>query len=325
MFKLRFRMKVGQFIGFVLLTIMSAMGSASGQVTLFEDLLYWHTSQQSSSPWAYQQTNNRPPGAVYTEPNAYFRWSPGGRIGILYTPQSFFDTKLYWTYFSTKALESITAPPGQFFVPEFFNGFTTANLYNSAQLDWRLIMNMFDAEVGHAFQPIDTLTVRPFIGVKGGTINQSIHSDWQATLLNIQLYSAKENLKNNFWGIGPSVGIDTIFSLFKNVTLQSDFSTALLWGHWDVQDVYKGPGPLLSFIPQTTIRTNTKNAMLGSFMARYFLGLAYTYQAKATVIIKAGYEMQFWSNQLRLPMFQALPVHGDLTLQGGTCGILIKL
>lgn len=60
-------------------------------------------------------------------------------------------------------------------------------------------------------------------------------------------------------------------------------------------------------------------------MASYFLGFEWRFQAKALVTLRAGYEMQFWSNQLRLPIFQALPIHGDLTLQGGTCGIHINI
>ncbi len=307
------------------LSVKSIVSWSSSQVSLFEDLIYWKASQETTSPWAFMQTTNNPPGAVYTEPNVYFNWSPGLRVGVLYEPSSYFDLKLYWTYFSTKAHESIFAPSGQFFVPEFFNGFTTLNLFNAAQLDWRLIMNMVDVEVGHRFNPLDSLAIRPFIGVKGGTINQTVHSAWEANFDNTPLYSANENLKNNFLGFGPSFGINGSFSLSKNLNIRSDLSTALLWGRWNIEDIYVRPEAFLGLIPQTTITSNRRNSKLGTFMARYFLGLDWTFQAKATVTFKAGYEMQFWSNQLRLPMFQALPVHGDLTLQGATCGIFITV
>lgn len=318
-------MKIRLISVLIFLSIISFKGLAAGQITVFEDLLYWRASQETTSPWAYMQTTNGPPGAVYTEPNVSFNWSPGIRVGALYEPVSFFDTKLYWTYFSTKSKEAITAPAGQFFIPEFFNGFTTLDLFNAAQLDWKLIMNMIDFEVGHAFKPINSLTLRPFIGVKGGTINQSIHSAWEAHFDNLTAYSARESLKNNFWGMGPSFGIDGTFALFEHLNIRSDLSTALMWGHWHIEDIYSRPAALLGLIPQTTITSNRKDAKLGTLMVKYFLGMDMTFKAKALVTIKAGYEMEFWSNQLRLPMFQALPVHGDLTLQGVTCGILIKL
>jgi hypothetical protein len=319
-------MKKRQVITFIFLSTLSVLSMASGQVTVFENLLYWHASQQTTSPWAYIQTTNPSnPANAYTEPNVYFGWSPGLTVGIQYEQPNFLDTKLYWTYFSTKTNEAVTAAPTELIIPEFFNGFTTANIFNAAQLDWRLIMSMVDGEIGHQFKPLDSLSIRPFIGVKGGTINQSINSAWQVNLFNTTLFSAHENLKNNFYGVGPSFGIDSVWSLYKNMSIVSDVSTAFLWGSWNIKDTYSGIGGLLRFIPQTTISSDTEHSTLGAFMARYFMGLEWTFQAEALVTIKAGYEMQFWSNQLRLPVFQALPIHGDLTLQGATCGISINL
>lgn len=309
-------------MGLLLLSSLNPFSAFAGQITLFEDLLYWHASQQSTSPWAYVQTP-APPAATYTEPNVYFGWNTGVKVGIEYEQPNLVDAKLYWTYFSTKTNEGIIAAPNEFIIPEFFNGFTTQNLFNRAQLEWTIIFNMIDAELGHTFDPVDTLSIRPFIGVKGGTINQSIHSTWQEQLFNITLYSATENLKNNFYGVGPSFGIDTTWHLNKNFSIRGDLSTALLWGHWDIQDTYFRPATLL--MSETTIHSATNNSMLGALMARYFLGFEWIFQAKVLVTLKAGYEMQFWSNQLRLPVFQALPIHGDLTLQGATCGIAIDL
>lgn len=322
-------MKKRQIIAFILLSFSSYLSASTGEVTLFEDLIYWHASQQTTSPWAYIQTIQIPepphPSNTYTEPNVYFDWSPGLKIGILYEQPRFWDAQLYWTYFSTKTQESVTAAPNEIILPEFFNGFTSLGVYNAAQLNWRLILNMVDVEIGHKFNPIETLSIRPFIGIKGGTINQSINSSWQENEFNTILYSATEDLKNNFSGIGPSFGIDTVWHLYKSINIRSDFSAALLWGHWNIKDTFHRPPALLGLISETSISSSTNNSMLGSYMARGFMGLEWTFKAKALVTINAGYEMQFWSNQLRLPVFQALPIHGDLTLQGATCGILINL
>lgn len=327
-------MKKKQRCAFIFFSALSFSCHAVEQLSVFEDLLYWHASQQTTSDWAYQFSLVDPnvfkyaptQGTYFTEPNTYFGWSPGVRVGIQYTPQNFFDTKLYWTHFSTKANDSITAPPGQFLLPEFFNGFTSSYLYNAAQLNWHLEMNMIDAEISHSFHPLDSFILRPSVGIKGGTINQTIHSSWQMQFLGAQVYSATENLKNNFAGLGPSIGLDGLWSLYKGIRIRSDFKTALLWGHWNVNDSYHRPGAVFIIIPvpAATINSNTSNS-LGAFMASYFLGFEWTFQAKHSVTLKAGYEMQFWSNQLRLPVFQALPIHGDLTLQGGTCGIYINL
>lgn len=327
-------MKKTPIRAFIFFNVLTLSSQAAGQLAVFEDLLYWHASQQTTSDWAYQFSLVDPnvfkysptQGTYFKEPNVYFGWSPGLRVGIQYSPQNFFDTKLYWTHFSTKTNDSITAPSGQVLLPEFFNGFTSSYLYNAAQLNWRLEMNTIDAEISHLFYPLDSFTLRPSVGVKGGTINQTIHSSWQMQFLGDQVYSATENLKNDFFGLGPSLGLDSLWNLYKGIHIRSDFKTALLWGHWHVQDTYHRPGSLFIIIPipEATIHSNTSNS-LGTFMASYFLGLEWTFQAKTSVTLKVGYEMQFWSNQLRLPVFQALPIHGDLTLQGGTCGIHINL
>ncbi len=322
-------MKKSQMLGWVLSSSFSFLSHAANQVTVFEDLLYWHASEQTSSPWAAIEPDPIPTsGYSYTAPNVYFGWSPGLRVGIEYKPANFFDAKLYGTYFSTKTHAEVTAPPGQFILPEFFNSLIALPetiFVTAGEVGWQLTMNMIDAEIGHQYNPLDSLAIRPFIGVKGVTINQSIHSTWQASTDHIHLFSDTENLKNNFYGVGPSFGLDSTWHLYKNINILSDVSTALLWGHWNINDTYKRPPGLVGIIPETTIVSNTKNAMLGAFTARYFMGLEWRFQAKALVTIKAGYEMQFWSNQLRLPMVQQVPLHGDLTLQGGTCGIIINL
>ena len=58
-------------------------------------------------------------------------------------------------------------------------------------------------------------------------------------------------------------------------------------------------------------------------MLRSFLGLEWAHEGDITIAARAGYELQWWANQQRLPMFQQLPMHGDLTLEGLTCGVSI--
>jgi hypothetical protein len=60
---------------------------------------------------------------------------------------------------------------------------------------------------------------------------------------------------------------------------------------------------------------------MGTLMLRYFCGLEWTRVGKRTITAWAGYEMQWWASQQRMTSFQQLPMHGDLTLQGISCGI----
>lgn len=307
----------------IILHIFSPPSLATDRWSVYEDLLYWHASEQPTSVWAYQfSLNQLSQGTYFTEPNTYFGWSAGLRLGIQKTSESYFDKKLYWVHFSTKTNEGLVTTDGQLLLPEFFNGFTTTSPYNSADIHWNIEMNIIDAKIGHVFHPFDTLEVHPSVGIKGGTINQSIDSSWQLDALGFILYQATENLKNNFSGIGPSFSIDCRWRLNKCFSLLSDFDVALLWGRWHIDDEFYRPNSL--FFDEKRIHSQTKD-YLGSFMTSYFLGLEWAFEFSAQVKIKAGYELEFWANQLRLPVFQALPIHGDLTFQGATCGIYITL
>ncbi len=302
---------------FLILSFITSMGF-SAQPSFFSEFLYWQASQQTSSPWASVITISDTLALKdFVATNVDFKRQPGFRGGVGYRLPDFMDMRFYWTYFASDASETLSASPGHLILPEFFNGFTSGNFFFAAQLQWRLKMNMFDLELGHTLQALQGLNFRPYIGVKGGTINQSIHSSWNAFL-----YTSTENLKNNFYGIGPKAGIDSEWAIYKDLYIVGDFFAAFLWGRWNVEDVYSRPAAF-SIISPTTIRSNTNHSMLGTYMFKSFLGLQWTHQGSATVTLKAGYEMQLWANQLRLPTFQQLPLHGDLTLQGGTCGIFV--
>lgn len=307
---------------YLLLLFFSLFAQASGQITPFAEVLYWRASEESSSVWASiislnKQLNVR----EFEATNAYFQWAPGVRAGLELNGFPSLDTRIYWTHFDTQANEHATAALGQIITPEFFNGFTSGDIFFAADLKWQLQMNMIDAELGHKFKPTTTLSLRPFIGLKGGSINQHINSNWTGLVA-----TSTEQLKNNFYSIGPSLGLGGQWDIMNNLKLIGDFSTAFMWGHWDIEDHYHRPSALFALIPELNINSSTPNSTLGTMMYRFLLGLEWHNQLNQLPFkIRAGYEMQLWSNQLRLATFQQLPLRGDLTLQGATCGIFLNL
>ncbi|MEO8400693.1 MAG: Lpg1974 family pore-forming outer membrane protein [Gammaproteobacteria bacterium] len=186
-------------------------------------------------------------------------------------------------------------------------------------------MNTVDLAISHAFNATKSLVIRPSIGVKEATINQTINTDWNATFLSFPIYTSTEMLTNNFTGIGPELGINGNWNFYKSFSLIGDVSTALLWGRWNVNDTYSRPSALFGLVRATTINTKMTDAKLGTPMYQAFLGLQWMHESTYQIKFMLGYEMQYWANQLRVPTFQLLPLHGDLTLQGVTCGISVSL
>lgn len=302
-----------------LVTSLQPLRVSAEDFSVFADLLYWKASQQTSSTFA---TTVKDSGKVLDleATNIDFGWKPGFRGGFLYNLDcDCWDTGLSWTYFPAKTSTQFFTPD-QIVIPEFFSGFLSNNFFFGAKVDWKLALNMIDVEVGRTIDIDDSFAIRPSIGLKGGTIHQTIDCQWNAGF-----YTATEKVKNNFSGVGPSLGVDIKWNIISHLNLIGDFSTAFLWGNWKISDTYSRPSALFGLVTPTTITTSLNNSKLGTVMYKYRLGFEWIFEGRFPLTLQVGYEMQFWPNQLRMPTFQQLPVHGDLTLQGGTCQIRIDL
>jgi hypothetical protein len=87
-----------------------------------------------------------------------------------------------------------------------------------------------------------------------------------------------------------------------------------MWGHWSNKDHYNNS-------TSTHIAVNLRDSKLGSLMARGFMGLGWEitfHHDSSRFRAELGYEIQCWVNQLRIPTFELLRLHGDLILHGGT-------
>lgn len=300
--------------------IVHPLKAAAAEISVFGDLLVWHASQETASTWANIISKPQSKTVDFDAANVDFNWDLGFRGGVIYKPEHVArELGFYWTYFPAKSTNNFNVGE-QIVIPEFFSGFVSQNLFFGANINWQIIMNMFDLELGKKLNLGQGLIIRPTIGIKTGTINQTIKSEWDAIV-----YTATEDLKHNFFGIGPSFSIDSKWNLYKNISLIGDFAAAFMWGNWKVNDTYTRPEALFGIVTPTTITTSMSKMQLGTMMFDYFMGVEWTHRGKFDVILQIGYEMQLWSNQLRIPTFQQLPVHGDLTLQGGTCHIRIDL
>lgn len=307
-------------LNMVAVIFLFSMKPCEAALTPFTDLLIWEISEQTSSIWSNITTTPASNVYDYRIQNTDFDWQPGLRVGFLYEPeQKYWDSRLYWTYFSTDRKYKLPAY-GQIISPGFFSSFLSLDTFFGVDFDWRIAINMLDYNISHEFPVTDGMSLRPSIGVKAGTIHQHIHVDWDA-----DVYGATEKVKNNFSGIGPTFGMDLKWNFFRNFLLIGNLSGAFMWGNWKVSDMYNRPGALLGIITPTTITTDLNDAKLGTIMFNYFLGLEWFYRGRSDLSLQLGYEMQFWPNQVRLTMFQQLPTHGDLTLQGATCRIHINL
>lgn len=290
----------------------------SNNLVLSLDYLYWFSSQEVASIWADVITigNNT---SSWKADGFNFNWDSGFRVGVGYNfNYDKWDTLFTWTWFETDAEHSIPFESNASISPEFDAAFLSGDRPQSMSAKWSLFLNMFDFELGKSLWITKCFFLRPFLGIKGGFINQKIHAKYYDLIINHVSTNdlALENLKNNFSGIGPLLGFSTKWRVksfvYNFFDIFGDFSIATMWGDWVCKDFYKNS-------INRTSSVNMKDSKLGAFMFKGFMGLEWDLKIKKSCFTtKLGYEMQIWLNQLRIATFQLQRLHNDLTLQGIT-------
>jgi hypothetical protein len=301
------------------LALMACCSTALAQgVTPFCDLLYWRASEETSAVWSDVVPVTM---SSFSAETLHFDWSPGFRVGVsCQADADAWDVKLYWTNFRT----SQQSAAGGFAIvtPEFFSGIIGGNhcYFNVAQTDWTLTYNTIDLELGRKITFGEAAWLRPSIGIKAAIIKQDVQTGLADLLLDIV---AEESVTHDFWGLGPSFGLDGGWTLPRchNLSLVGSCAVDFLFGQWNVKDSYLRIDNNPELGAYHSYDTSMKDSSLGVPALRCFVGLQWAYQGRIAITAQAGYEVQWWANQQRLLMFQQLPMHGDLTLEGLTCGV----
>jgi hypothetical protein len=300
----------------------------SSAFNVFADLIVWTAQEAGADCWAEAITSNQSSLSDDLR-QVHFGLDLGFRVGVGYgMKHDQWDTTVYYTWFYTKGTDHTSRGPGSIhstFIGNFYvnnpeGSGISGPAYESASIAWTIRFNMVDWDLGRNFWISKSLALRPFIGIKGGSIHQFIHSKWQnpevseSDFFNVGI----ENLKNNFWGIGPEAGIDTKWVLFNAenhfLSLFGNISGAVMWGHWSLKDVYYND-------IQQKITVNPQSLNSGAPMVRVLTGLEWNMdfeQNRYRFSTKLGYEMQFWLKQLHFYSFTGGRLDNQLTLQGGT-------
>lgn len=317
----------------VLLLIISSQvfgfESTNDSTSIFGELLYWKISEVGADNWGQVIT---PPAANQSIQflNVPFKWDPGFRVGATYHGvDNQWDTVIYYTWYQTQGRDQASVTVGQIHSSNAGNFYAnnvdgkglSGPYYHNASIKWDFLFNNIDWELGRTFNIKNKYKLRPFVGLKTAFIDQNIKSNWQnpydpLSKLPITTFSsAVENITNNFWGVGPSFGLNTSWTLLdkanKVVGLFGDFSGAFLWGSWHIADVYQNNTPVT-----ITIQNNVQSSIATT--ARGLVGLSWqSVIQNMDLVFHLGYEGQVWLNQLKFYSFDGGRQNSTLYIQGG--------
>lgn len=267
-----------------------------------------------------------------------FEYKPGFRIGADYAISCMnLDIELAWTRLHQNVCSRIS-DPNRGIIPltmlassalGFINGEVSEfGFAREARSNWQLHFDVVDLQIGSCYC-LNYVSLHPFIGVKYASINQSQKIEYIGFAIEEVPINLRPSKKNNFYGVGPSLGFASAWEFCSHWSLTGGVGTALLYGKFDANE-----RPLAVFEDNfiTVKAWNSKKYRLRPVIdANIGLNWDTCFCNCFNVELGIAYELQYWWNQ-----WQALPSvlgglltggnspQGDLTIQGLTASLAIS-
>jgi hypothetical protein len=201
----------------------------------------WHT-KAGGVDWAidYNQAIYPINGSMHT---LDFKWDWGFRLGVgrLFNYGAW-DVSLLYTYFNTRDSAKLgvtfTTPPGTGKSGHLQSPFGLSH----GSFSTHLYYNALDIDVGRGYCISRDLVMHPYVGLKGILLAQTyrlntlnmINASNSFLSTNGTITSVAQN-KNNVWGLGPHITIDSFWNLGHSWQIVGALEGALLQSYFEVK------------------------------------------------------------------------------------------
>ena len=182
--------------------------------------------------------------AKYLTPHA--KWEFGFKAGLTYnSTHDGWDLGVTWTWYRGSASIHVEA--------EVDDNHTLLPLWSAWQIqnikilwardieaDWSTRLNLVDVELGREFWVSKYLNLRPHIGLRFASIDQSYtikHKGglWSLTPVPTFLLNNEVSMRNDFHGVGARGGFDTVWNLGKGFSFYGNTALSLVYGRFKVK------------------------------------------------------------------------------------------
>ncbi len=306
------------------------------RVSFFVNALYWQPQEEGLD---YMIKNDT--GAVFinsgTVERAKFDWNGGFRAGLGYCgsdcPMGF---NVYYTRFTTSGCNSLKTTFPIVLFPVWSNPTTSIVTEQEAEAKVSLSLNVFDVQLSTVMSPNCCVNIMPVLGLRYVRIKQRFNinaNGGQSTGPVAFVLDDAITMKNNFWGIGPKVGINTTWGSWHGLSIFGSMDLALLYGKFDLTQkesvLFSDGVPETIFLDIKSNRFHLTRPNLG-----LILGLQWQSQRcnrRFDIGFSAGWEHQYFFGQNQLMRFSDdknpgvnTPVQGDLSMQGLTVAVSLS-
>lgn len=258
-------------------------------------------------------------------------WDWGVRLNFEYQTNCVGDVELMWTYYNTDGTSSASAPFPEALFPVWTTPGATITSSTSAKAKWELCLNLLDLRLGARYNPTCYLELRPFIALSTAWIDQDFRietsggtSTGGAALI---VLDDSVKMKNDYWGIGPKLGVKANWDLGCGFTLFGNVDGSILYGDFCLTQKEK---VLFEGLTPKTTYLDLKNDSfwLSRVYLDFLLGFRWEWClccGDYSIGFEAGWENLVFFGQNQLKRFTDdtnpgihVPVNGDLTIQGIT-------
>lgn len=289
----------------------------SYNIYLSGDAIYWKAFE-GGSDYASETHSTAAPFSGQSK-RADFNWRWGFKAALGYrTPHDDWDLAAHYTWFFDKANDTASAPAGGGITPLFTYFYTAAA--SSAKVNWWLHFDDADLSIQKSYFLSRSFSLSPFAALRSTWINQKLVAHYFApATVNPNV---DQTGKNDFWGIGPKVGVSSRWFAGPHWNFFGSCAGSLLYGEFDVRSKTFINGNRVTNLNADLHRiVPTVQASLGFGWEMNFLK---HYHIAANV----AYEAQYWWRQNELYSYSniATPIlrrfGEDLGLHGLTINAL---
>lgn len=296
------------------------------------DLLFWQ-------PWEEALVATNKKSDVFTTDDftqasvvhPHFDWNLGYRVrsGYLFAC-SCWDVEASWTHFTSHVSQkrSTDGDPflGMFPIWSLAEDTLAGDYVFASDLKWKLTINALDLQFGRYFNPFCWFDVKPFLGVRSLWLKQHGNVVYEGGIFLIGILQPGVSLngndlikmKNNYWGIGPRMGVAPRFILGKGFSLNMEGAVSGFAGFFNVhqKETYLG----------TTRFSRHKHLNRLRWMIDCAAGIRWQKlfdQECYSVTFGADWEYQIFFHQFELKTddFGLVPKNRNLSVQGATWSI----
>ncbi|HSW85893.1 MAG TPA: Lpg1974 family pore-forming outer membrane protein [Rhabdochlamydiaceae bacterium] len=212
------------------------------------DILYW-------KPWERALVATNKESDVFTTTDftqapvvhPRFHWSLGYRIsgGYLF-PCNLWNVESSWTHFTSHVSQHRSSHDsafiGTFPIWSMADDVIAGDYVFESKLNWKFTINMIDVQFGRYLNVFHRLDLNPFFGLRSAWIKQHGDVVYEGGMFLIGIIEPGISLngtdfikmKNNYWGLGPRVGIAPRFIVWNGLSLNAEAAISGLYGFFKI-------------------------------------------------------------------------------------------